>query len=78
MRELWLGTVLKSLKVVDCFFRFFEVGTHLSAGSADGLELFVESIVACNHVGDGSVAHFVLDVVAVKLVDSRKLIGSHG
>ena len=34
--------------------------------------------MACNHVEDGSVAHLVLDVVAVKLVDKRKLIGSYG
>ena len=32
----------------------------------------------CNHVEDGSVAQLVLDVTAVKLVDSRKLIGSYG
>ena len=48
----------------------------LSVGSADGVEVFVES--TCNHVEDGSVAHLVLDVVAVKSVDSRKLIGSYG
>ena len=30
------------------------------------------------HVEDGSVAHLALDVVAVKLVDHRKLIGSFG
>ena len=43
------------------------VGTDLSAGSADGVEVFIECTVACNHVEDGSVAHLV-----------RKLIGSYG
>ena len=33
---------------------FFAVGTYLSAGSADSVEVFVESTVACNHVENGS------------------------
>ena len=41
------------------FFRFFSVETHLSTGSADGVEVFVESTVACNQVKDGSIAHLV-------------------
>ena len=59
-----------SQEVLNRFFRLFAVGTHLSTGSADGVENFDESIVACNHVKDGSVAYLVLDVVAVKLVDN--------
>ena len=55
------------------FFRFFAVGTHLSVGSADDVEVFVESTVACNHAEDGSEAHLVLE-----LVDNRKFIGSYG
>ena len=43
------------------------LGTHLSAGFADGVGLLVESAVALNHVEDGSVAHLVLDVVAMLL-----------
>ena len=37
----------------------------------------MESTVDSNHMGDadGSVAHPVLDIVAFKLVDNRKLIG---
>ena len=45
-------------------------------GSVDGIEMFDESTVACNHMEDVSVAHLVLDVVAVKLVNEQKLIGS--
>ena len=41
------------------FFRFFSVETHLSTGSSDGVKVFVESTVACNHVKDGSIAHLV-------------------
>ena len=37
-----------------------------------------ECTVTCNHVEDRSSAHLVLDVVAVKLVDSRKLIICYG
>ena len=37
--------------------------------SAGSLKVFVESIVACNHVEDGSVALLVLYVVAVEVVD---------
>ena len=33
--------------------RFFADGIHLSVGSADGVEVFVEFTVACNHVKDG-------------------------
>ena len=38
-------------------------------GSADGVEVFVESTVASNHVKDGSVAHLVLNGVVVKLAN---------
>ena len=62
--------------VFNRFFRFVAVGTHLSGRSAGSLKVFVESIVACNHVEDGSVALLVLYVVAVKLVNDRELIGS--
>ena len=53
------------------------MGTHLSAGSVDGVQVFVESTVASNHVKDGSVAHLVLVAVVVRLVDNRELIGSY-
>ena len=46
------------------------VRTDLNAGSTDGVEVFVESTVTYNYVEDGSVAHLVLDIVALKLVDS--------
>ena len=45
-------------------------------GSVDGLEVFVESTVASNHVKDGSVARLVFTVVAV-LANDRKLVRSN-
>ena len=56
--------------MLNRFFRLFAVGTHLSTGSADGVDIFDESTLACNHVEDGPVAYLVLDVVSVKLVDN--------
>ena len=34
-------------------------------GSVDGVKMFVESTVTGNHMKDGSVARFVLNVVVV-------------
>ena len=48
-----------SQEVLNRFFRFFAVGTNLSAGSPDGVLLFYNSTVACNLVKDHSVAHHV-------------------
>ena len=42
-------------------------------GSADGVEVFVESTVASNHVKDGSVAHLVLKKHVVPLATNRTL-----
>ena len=53
------------------------MGSHLIEGSVDGVEMFIESTEASNHVEDGSEAHLVLDAVAVKSVGNRKLIGSY-
>ena len=64
-----------SSEVLNCFVA---VETHLSGGSSDGVEMFVQSTVACFNVEDASVVHLVLDVVAVKMIDNRKLIGSYG
>ena len=47
-------------------------------GSVDGVVVFIESTVPFNPVEDGSVAHLAHDVVAVKLVDNPKLVGSYG
>ena len=38
----------------------------------------MDSTVYSNQMGDGSVAHPVLDIVAVQLVDFQKLIESYG
>ena len=54
----WLGIVLRP-EVLNCFYQLFAVWTHLSVGSVDGVEVFVESTVASNHVKDGSVAHLM-------------------
>ena len=54
------------------------MGTHLSTGSVDSVEVLVGSTWACNRVEDVSVAHLLLNVVAVELADNQKLIGSHG
>ena len=43
--------------MLNPLFRFFAVRTHLSAGSADGVEVFYECTVACDLMRDGSVAH---------------------
>ena len=57
--------------MLNCPFRFFAVWTLLSVGSFDGVEVFVESIMASNHGKDGSVAHLVLGVVVVELANDR-------
>ena len=59
--------------MLDCLFRFLAVGTHLSAGSVDGVEVFFKS---CNHVEDDSVAHPVLDVnvLELELANNQMLI----
>ena len=66
--------------MLNRFLRFFAVGAHLRAGSADGVEVFVKSTVTLDHVEYGSIAHLVLHLIAVKFVDNdyRKLIGSYG
>ena len=46
--------------VKSSLFRCFAVGTHLSAGSVDGVEVFAGFAVACDHVEDSSVAHLFL------------------
>ena len=65
--------------MLNCFFGFFAVWTHLSVGPVDGVEVFVKSTVTSNHVKDGShsVAHLVLNVVGVKLANDRELIRSN-
>ena len=63
--------------MLNCFFRFLAVQTHLSVGSVDVVKVFVESTVASNHVEDGSVAHLVLNVVAVKLANDQVLFRSN-
>ena len=43
-----------SSEVLNCFVA---VETHLSGGSSDGVEMFVQSTVACFNVEDASVVH---------------------
>ena len=57
--------------------RFIAVWTHLSVGSVNGVEVFVESTVARNLVKDGSVVHLVLNVVVVELVNDCELLRSN-
>ena len=45
-------------------------------GSIDGVKMFVESTVTSDHVKDGSVARFVLNVVVVELTNDGELIRS--
>ena len=66
-----------SLLFFNRFLRFSTVRKHLNEGCADGLEMLVESTMACNRVKDGSVARLVLDAVVVKLVNDQELIGSN-
>ena len=46
-------------------------------GSIDGVKMFVESTVTSDHVKDGSVARFVLNVVVVELTNDGELIRSN-
>ena len=46
-------------------------------GSVDGVKMFVESTVTSDHVKDGSVARFVLNVVDVKLTNDEELMRSN-
>ena len=43
-------------------------------GTIDVVEVFVESTVTSDHVKDGSVALFVLDVVVVELTNDGEFI----
>ena len=43
-------------------------------GSVDGVKMFIESTVTSDHVKDGSVALFVLNVVVVELTNDREFI----
>ena len=43
-------------------------------GTIDGVKMFVESTVTSDHVKDGSVALFVLDVVVVELTNDGEFI----
>ena len=46
-------------------------------GSVDGVKIFVESTVTSNHMKDGFVARFVLNLVVVKLAHDEELIRSN-
>ena len=46
-------------------------------GSVDGVQMFIESTVTSDHVKDGSVARFVLNVVVVELTNDGELIRSN-
>ena len=46
-------------------------------GSIDGVKMLVESTVTSDHVKDGSVARFVLNVVVVELTNDGELIRSN-
>ena len=46
-------------------------------GSIDGVKMLVESTVTSDHVEDGSVARFVLNVVVVELTNDGELIRSN-
>ena len=46
-------------------------------GSIDGVKMLVESTVTSDHVEDGSVARFVLNVVVVELTNNGELIRSN-
>ena len=46
-------------------------------GTIDVVEVFVESTVTSDHVKDGSVARFVLNVVVVELTNDGELIRSN-
>ena len=49
---------------------------HLSIGSVDVVEVFVETTVSCYHVQDRSVALPLLDIVVVELANDRGFIRS--
>ena len=46
-------------------------------GSIDGIKMFIESTVTSDHVKDGSVARFVLNVVVVELTNDGDFIRSN-
>ena len=49
--------------MLNSFVRILAVGAHLSARSVDGVEVFIESTVAINHVEDDSVTNLLILVV---------------
>ena len=55
-----------------------DVGAHLSAGSVDRFEVLIQTTVTSNHVKNGSLARFVVGVVAAELVDNILVVGPDG